>query len=163
MSNRGSPVSTGKDIDRTVADLSAKVNRLTEYVDVLRAVRGESERPDSAVLKKDLASQIKALLASGDLVINDSWSVVSVTANYTAKAGEYVLVDASGGAVTVYMPDARLNGGKKVAVKKIDSSGNAVTIDATGMGKIDGSDTDTLPAQWDANTMDAASGMWVLR
>lgn len=162
MNQRGQPAAR-QDLERTVSDLATKVLRLTEQVDVLRAVRGDAGKPDAAVLRGDLAGQIRSLLASGDLVINDNWNVVVVTADYTAKAGDYVLVDASGGNVTVYMPDAKLNGGKKLAVKRIDASGNTVTIDATGKGQIDGANTDTLPSQWDANTMDAANGMWVLR
>jgi len=44
---------------------------------------------------------------------------------------DVVIVDASGGDVTVTLPDAMLNDGKEYAIKRIDSSANSVTIHPT--------------------------------
>lgn len=59
------------------------------------------------------------------------------TANYTASVGEMVMVDASGGPVTVTLPVIAANG-QRVAVKKIDTSANIVTV-AAGAGNTIGS------------------------
>lgn len=52
------------------------------------------------------------------------------TAAYTANPGDFVPSDASGGDFTVTLPTAPANGAR-VAVKKVDTSTNAVTV-ATG-------------------------------
>jgi len=52
--------------------------------------------------------------------------IVKVTANYTANPYELVLVDASGGSVTITLPSVA--NGVTVIVKKIDTSTNTVTI-----------------------------------
>lgn len=55
----------------------------------------------------------------------------SQTANYTAAAGDFVPVSASGGAVTVTLPTAPANGAR-VTVMKTDTSTNTVTISRGG-------------------------------
>lgn len=64
------------------------------------------------------------------------------------------LLDASGGAFTVYLPLASSMEGTFVTFKKIDSSANAVTIDANTVGDtIDGSGSVNLAAQYDVITI----------
>lgn len=53
----------------------------------------------------------------------------SVTANYTATDDDGLIpCDATGGAVTVTLPNAAARAGKHIAVKKTDASANVVTI-----------------------------------
>lgn len=59
-----------------------------------------------------------------------------------------VLVDASGGAVTITLPAADLHSGRIYDVKKIDSSANAVTVDGNGSETIDDATTQTLSSQY---------------
>lgn len=75
-----------------------------------------------------------------------------------------ILVDASGGAVTVSLPAASSEPGRLVHVKKIDASANAVTVDAAGADLIDGSGTVVLAAQYDAVRLvsDGVSAWWLL-
>lgn len=68
------------------------------------------------------------------------------TADYTASPQEVVLVDASGGAITITLPSPE--SAASVVVKKIDSSGNAVTISTPGSETIDGDASRTLSAQY---------------
>jgi len=70
------------------------------------------------------------------------WTVTKVTANYTASDGEIVLVDASGGAVTVTLPTP--SNGARVRVKKIDASTNTVTVSPSGTETIDGASSHTI-------------------
>jgi hypothetical protein len=58
-----------------------------------------------------------------------------------------VLADATGGAMSLTMPAAASFSGQIYAVKKIDSSANAVTIACSGANTIDGSATQTLAIQ----------------
>lgn len=58
-------------------------------------------------------------------LVPPNWTITPVTAAHTAKHYEYVLVDASAGPVTITMP---VTTGVIAAVKKVDSSSNAVTV-----------------------------------
>lgn len=58
--------------------------------------------------------------------------VTSVTADYTVMDNDsIILVDATSAAVTVTLPPAAEAKNKRYTVKKIDSSGNAVTVSST--------------------------------
>lgn len=71
-------------------------------------------------------------------------TVTTVTSAYTASDGELVLADASGGAFPIALPPAE--NGTTVSVKKIDASGNGVTIATPTTETIDGSASITLSA-----------------
>jgi len=73
-------------------------------------------------------------------------TVATVTADHTAVTQSLVLVDASGGPVTVTLPGP--TSATVVTVKKIDSTANAVTIATPGSETIDGDSDRTLTAQW---------------
>ena len=75
------------------------------------------------------------------------WTVTKVTANYTASDGEIVLVDASGGAVTVTLPTP--SSGARVRVKKIDASTNTVTVSPSGTETIDGASSHSISQQYE--------------
>jgi hypothetical protein len=61
---------------------------------------------------------------------------------YTVLATDFVLlVDASGGDVTVSLPAASAGSGRWLEVKKIDASANKVIVDAAGADLIDGDAT----------------------
>jgi hypothetical protein len=74
---------------------------------------------------------------------------VRVTSAYTMTLNDAViLVDASAGAVTVTLKPALDWEQKRVTVKKIDSSGNAVIVDANGAETIDGAANKSIPTQY---------------
>jgi hypothetical protein len=76
-------------------------------------------------------------------------TVVSISVSATASNwNQIILVDATSGAVTVTLPTAASNGGKSIEVKKIDSSTNAVIVDANGAETIDGQLTQTISLQY---------------
>ena len=89
--------------------------------------------------------------------------IKTVSADYTATLfDETILVDATSAARTVTLPTTA-NGrcmNKIYTIKKIDSSGNAVTIDANASETIDGALTQTLASQWNALTLKADSSTW---
>lgn len=72
-----------------------------------------------------------------------------VVVGNTTLDGSYrnVLVDASGGAVTITLP-AAASGYYEFRIKKIDSTGLAVTVDANGSELIDGALTQVISSQY---------------
>ncbi len=90
--------------------------------------------------------------------------VVSKSADYTASAGDYViLVDASGGSVTITLPAASGVSGRVYYIKKTDSSGNSVIIDGNAAETIDGATTISTTTQYQAYTIVCdGSNWWVI-
>jgi len=101
-------------------------------------------RPDVPDDKKLTAAEWNAMTADQQARGYDT--VATVTADHTAVTQSLVLVDASGGPVTVTLPGPTSTA--VVTVKKIDSSANAVTIATPGSETIDGDSDRTLTAQW---------------
>lgn len=84
------------------------------------------------------------------LYVNGSYgSAISTVTTTTTLDGTYnvVLVDATSGAVTINLPAVSAISGREYVIKKIDSSGNAVTIDGNASETIDGSTTSSLATQ----------------
>lgn len=75
-------------------------------------------------------------------------------------ADHTLTMDATGGARTVNLPSASSAIRRLYVIKKIDASGNAVTVDANGGDLIDGAGTYALPAQWDAVTLQSDGTNW---
>lgn len=98
------------------------------------------------------------------LATEQLWTTVSKTANYTvteADRDKLILVDATSGAVTITLLAAATAGdGFRVAIKKVDSSGNAVTIDGNSSETIDGSATSTLSTQYDSENLISNGTNW---
>jgi hypothetical protein len=70
------------------------------------------------------------------------------------------LCDASGAAFTVTLPKAGLYSGKLYYLKKIDSSANAITIDADGSETIDGAATQSIENQYQTITLFSDGTGW---
>ncbi len=90
-------------------------------------------------------------------------SLLSTSSSVTATRA-VTLVNASGGARTITLPTAVGKPGVQFLVKKVDSSGNAVTIATTSGQTIDGSATKSLGVQYafDAYMSDGSNWMVVL-
>ena len=77
-------------------------------------------------------------------------SIETITSSDTLdSSNDVVLCDASGAAFTVTLPAAASNIGRRYYIKKIDSSANAVPIDANGAETIDGATTLVISLQYD--------------
>jgi len=88
-------------------------------------------------------------------------NIKTVTANYTMTwADETILADASGGAITVTLPDPAAYPNYEVMIKKIDSSANAVTVAPHGTETIDGASSLTLANQNDAVRLRSDGTNW---
>ena len=87
--------------------------------------------------------------------------IVTQTNNYTLALTDLtVLANAAGGAFTLTLPTAVGATGQRYTMKKIDSSGNAVTIATTSAQTIDGASTATLPRQWSQITVMSDGANW---
>ncbi|MCP3980743.1 MAG: hypothetical protein GY716_15685 [bacterium] len=70
---------------------------------------------------------------------------------YTVVAGDtLILGDATAGAFDVDLPAAATSAGRYLIVKKIDVSGNAITVDGNSAETIDGAATVVLASQYDS-------------
>lgn len=91
--------------------------------------------------------------------IGPMWVVVSKSGTYTANIGELVLCTTTSG-FTVTLPTAVGNGGSSIAVKKVSSDGNALTIATTSSQTIDGASTQSLTVQNSSLTMISDGSNW---
>lgn len=93
--------------------------------------------------------------------------IKTITTNYTVvrgDAGYLILVNTTGGAVTVSLPALSTVGdGFVVSIKRITAGANALTIDPNGAETIEGAATLSLPTQYQAvNLVSLASSGWLL-
>lgn len=102
------------------------------------------------------------LTVNGGLALPvDSYSASPVN----VQTNQYAIVcDCTSEAITVNLPAAAdADATRKVfVIKKVDSSANAVTIDANGTETIDGSETYTLSNQWDTVTVLSDGTQWLI-
>ena len=108
---------------------------------------------------KDHEGRISALEAGGVGAIYGKARSISTTGSVAAD--DYALfVDASGGAVTVNLPAVASNSGRVLNVKKVDSSGNAVTLDGNASETIDGATTLAIATQYQSYTVHCDGSAW---
>lgn len=85
------------------------------------------------------------------------------TANYTAAVTDtFIPVDATSGAITITLYTASGNAGKRIKIKKIDNTLNAVTIDGAGSETIDGDTTKVLSTRWEALELECDGTNWLI-
>jgi hypothetical protein len=94
----------------------------------------------------------RGLTGGGDLTSTrtlNAHDVTTQTGDYTAGENDVVLVDASGGNVTITLPAPSES--IMVTVKRIDSSSNTVTIATPGTETIDGESAPEVDIQYEAH------------
>jgi len=90
-------------------------------------------------------------------------TAVSSTPYAHLATDSLILVDASSAAVTVNLIAVASHNGAPVTIKKIDGSGNAVTIDGNAAETIDGATTNVLASQYDSVTIQSDGTQWWVR
>jgi hypothetical protein len=93
--------------------------------------------------------------------------LISITSNYTITSSDYqILVDATGGNITLTLPavssvyDATLGVGIIYSIKRIDASGNTVTVQRAGSDLIDNATSFTLTSLQSKSLQAASGGNW---
>lgn len=131
-------------------DQDVYIDQSTKFV---LAASSAGDPPTSSVWTIDNSSATEQL-----------WTTVTKTSNYTVTESDrdkLILVDASGGAVTITLLAAATAGdGFRVAIKKIDNSANAVTVDGNASETIDGAATATISTQYDSENLVSNGTNW---
>lgn len=83
------------------------------------------------------------------------------TAPYTPASGELVRVDATSGTIAITLPAAAP--GMVVAIKKVDSTANTVTVTPTGLETIDGLASITLRLLAESRTLVGVANGWIVQ
>lgn len=111
---------------------------------------------------RDYATSALNIQGANSLVRNNfGQNMKTVTTNYSMIwADETILADASGGAITITLPDPTSYPNYEVMIKKIDSSANAVTVSPHGTETIDGASSMTLANQNDAVRLRSDGSNW---
>jgi hypothetical protein len=91
-----------------------------------------------------------------------NFPVTSVSTNTTLGNTHFlVLVNATGGAVTITLPSASGNTGRMYVIMKTDASANSVTIAPTGGQFINGAASISFNTQWQKYTVMSDGSNWV--
>jgi hypothetical protein len=95
------------------------------------------------------------------LVAPDNEPSVTISSSQTAPVDKHLLlVNASGGSVTITLPTAVGRAGKDYVIKKIDISTNTVVIDGNGSETIDGLASIDTAIEGDAVTIESDGANW---
>lgn len=103
--------------------------------------------------------------------LNGQVSAAGYSANVASKTGAYtlttsdaiVLANATSAAFTVTLPStASVPTGRRFAIKKVDSSANAVSVNTTSSQTIDGGTTYSLSTQWQSLSVVSDGTNWVI-
>jgi hypothetical protein len=103
-------------------------------------------------------------VASGLPAWSDATFATSTkTSNYSITGTDVVVfADATSGNVTITLPTASANAGYRFYVKRIDNSGNTVSIARSGSDTIDGQTSITIAAQYDSYTVVSNGSLWYI-
>jgi hypothetical protein len=74
---------------------------------------------------------------------------IAKSADYTAEDGDFVLVTTGASTITITLPPAVDSQEAVIEIKKVDAGAGAVTVKGNGSENIDGTNTKSLPAQYD--------------
>ena len=136
-----------------------KLNGATSDLSVGGAVTfsGLSSSTDAAILTYNATTGVVGYRADANNAI------ATKTADYTATTADgTILVDAAAGNVTITLPTAASMAGRKLIIKKIDSSINSVTIDANGAETIDENTTAVITVQWMTYVIQSDGTTWYI-
>ena len=88
-------------------------------------------------------------------------ATVAKTGAYTATATDYVIIcNATSASFTVTLPAAASHTGRVYHIKKIDSSGNTVTVDGASAETIDDGATAIITTQYESITIQSDGSEW---
>lgn len=121
----------------------------TDTLTVTREVQGTTAATHVIYSLVELRITAEHLDDITDLLHKLDHYIVEKDAAYTATSTDYIiLVDASTGDITIALPAASSSTNYGLIIKKIDSSGHSVIIDADSTEKIDGEQTIELNLQY---------------
>lgn len=94
---------------------------------------------------------------------DETFATSTKTADYTITGTDVVIfANAASGNVIITLPTAASFSGYRFYVKRIDSSGNSVSIARSGSDTIDGQTSVTVTAQYDSYTVVSNGSLWYI-
>jgi len=87
-------------------------------------------------------------------------NTITATAVTLTDAYHYVYCNCTSNVITVNLPAVSTVARRLFVIKKIDSTGNAVTIDGSGAETIDGATTKTISSQYSVTAIQAGATEW---
>ncbi len=162
----GDVVGPGSSTDNAITRFDSTTGKLlqnsTVIVDDSGNISGVGTISSGAITSTGSSSF--ATLTSTHLTTSDFKSgYVSKTTNYTATTSDYFIAcDSSGGSFTITLPTAASIAGFHLYVKKIDSSGNTVTIDGNSSETIDGAATKIINTQYETIGIISNGASWYI-
>ena len=150
-----------KQFEKLQENVEGSINETEEIANLVRGAGAQG----AAALAREGREEVVLLNPPVAPFLLDSryLNVRSVTAGTTLTAyDDVLLVDASGGDVTVSLPALVASAGKVFHVKKTDSSANTVTLDGDGSETIDGATTIVTATQYTAWSVCAGPSEWSL-
>jgi len=162
----------GKSIDladNTLTGTAAQFN--TAVTDDTFALFSDSLDVFAATTSAELAGVISDETGTGLLVFGTSPTIatpsltlkgntVTVGTTGLGSSNEVVFADAVGGNITLNLPAASSNAGRRYYIKKIDSSSNSVTVDGNASETIDGATTVSTTTQYSGWTILCDGSNW---
>lgn len=133
----------------------------TPVVDQLLALDGSGEFPDSVMgVTGDVVGTTDAQTLTNKTLNGLIFNIVTKIGAYTVLVSDNViLVDVSGGAFAITMPDPSTTG-LVIDIKKIDSGLNIVTISPNGAETFDGQSELKIFFQYDSYTLISDGTNW---
>lgn len=162
-------------VEYLVLNYQSKDSDLTSWAGVTRASGFDTftATPSSANLRSLLTDETGTGVAvfgtsptfTTKITVNGGilLPIVTKTTTYTATVSDYtILCDATGGGFTVTLPAATSFSGGILCIKKIDATGNTVTIDGNASETIDGATTQSLDVTQEAITIQSSGTNWFI-
>mgnify|MGYP001005814075 CR=1 FL=1 len=116
---------------------------------------GPSGRTDSAYIQQ-------MALAIAELQTYQKATLTQISASYPANTPNEVILVTAAAPITVSLPLAKGFYGQTLFVKKMDASGNAVTIAAKAGETIDGTPTKAIATRFMSYTLMSFGTGWVI-
>lgn len=136
------------------------VHNFAASVDLLWFYQKLFKRIENAPVYSDQLAQEWPRFAGTSIVTDETITNVNSSPFNTVTSNKVLLVDASGGPITVNLYATAGQTGIRMRIKKIDATANAVTIVPNGADTIDGLASYQLTAQHEGITMVTSTGVW---
>jgi hypothetical protein len=120
----------------------------------------------SAITTQDAINELdtEKVAKAGDTMLGSlGLPIVNKTGTYTATASDHTIIcDATSGAFTINLPTAVGITGRVYVIKKIDATGNAITVDGATTETIDGALTKLVNTQYLSVTIQSNGTNWYI-
>jgi hypothetical protein len=164
---------------RIKAGTNISVSQIGDDVEIAAVGSGEANTASNVgggagvfKQKTGVDLELRSLTSTSGVSVTQNASTIDISAKLNVRSisstdtallsDDLILVNTSGGIVTINLPAAASALGKKYYIKKIDSSSNNMVLDPNGAETIDGASTKTSNVQYEAFTIVCDGTTWWL-